>query len=246
MGLIYQSIINKVSSGKKMFAWLVDPDSYTSESLKSRLIIARDATVDLILVGGSLVIKNRLDEIIRQIKSEVEIPVVIFPGNSMQINDKANAILFLSLISGRNPDYIIGRHVETAFMLKKSGLEIIPTGYIIIDTGFPTSVSYMSNTTPIPKNKAEIAISTAIAGELLGQKLIFLEGGSGANTPVYENIIRAVKSNIDIPLIVGGGITKLNHLESVMAAGADIIVVGNGIEKEAGLIKEFSEYIHSF
>jgi phosphoglycerol geranylgeranyltransferase len=246
MGSIHKTISENVKAGKKMFAWLIDPDKYTIKSLEERLIIAQKTSLDFVLIGGSLLMQNRINEIIKLVKSYVSIPVILFPGNSMQVNENADGILFLSLISGRNADYLIGKHVEISMMLKKSNLEILPTGYMIINTGIPTSVSYISNTTPIPYDKAEIAVCTAIAGELLGLKLIFIEGGSGAKIPVDIKMVRAVKDNIGIPLIVGGGIVDVLQLKEILNAGADIIVAGNGIEKNPDLIAEFSDAVNLF
>ena len=164
----------------------------------------------------------------------------------LQISNDADGILFLSLISGRNPEYLIGNHVVAAPLLKKSKLEILPTGYILIESGNLTSVEYISNTLPIPANKVDIAVATAIAGEMLGNKLIYLEAGSGAKYHVNKNIISKVKENINIPLIVGGGIKTNEEISEVCKAGADIVVIGTAIEKEPDLLKNFSEIVHSF
>ena len=164
--------------------------------------------MDLIFVGGSLLTNGNFATCISTIKSNCSIPVVIFPGNSMQVNKDADGILFLSLISGRNPDMLIGNQVISAPILKNSNLEILPTGYILIDSGKPTTVSYMSNTTPIPHDKKDVALCTAMAGEMLGLKLIFMDGGSGATNPISESMIQMVSEGINIPLIVGGGINS--------------------------------------
>jgi putative glycerol-1-phosphate prenyltransferase len=169
--------------------------------------------------------------------------VVLFPGDNLQINSHADAILFLSLISGRNPDLLIGKHVISAPILKDSGIEVVSTGYMLIDGGTPTSVSYMSNTTPIPANKRDIAVCTAMAGEMLGLKLIFMDAGSGALNPVGENMISAVKKSIDIPLIVGGGIRSAEKAKAAFEAGADVVVVGNAIESNKDLIREIAQII---
>jgi putative glycerol-1-phosphate prenyltransferase len=174
------------------------------------------------------------------------LPVILFPGSIFQISDKADGILLLSLISGRNPDLLIGNHVIAAPILKKTSLEIISTGYMLIDGGNKTSVEYMSNTKPIPSDKADIAAATEFAGELIGNKLIYLEAGSGAKNHVNENLIKEVKKSINIPLIVGGGISDIKKLDKICKAGADIIVTGTAFEKNSGLIKAFSKKIHSF
>jgi len=203
------------------------------------------AGADLILVGGSLITNGFFERCIGIIKEQTDIPVILFPGNIMQIDNQADAILFLSLISGRNPDMLIGKHVLAAPTLKKSGLEVIPTGYMLIDGGNITSVSYMSNTTPIPADKAGIAACTAMAGEMLGMKVIYMDAGSGARRPITEGMIEKVARSIEAPLITGGGIATPEKAYLNCKAGADVIVIGNAIEKDAGLIKEMSAAIHS-
>jgi phosphoglycerol geranylgeranyltransferase len=241
---IYNSIVEQSNKKKKSFCWLIDPDKYNPVILLKRLKIAQKAQVDFIFLGGSLLVHNGIDEIIKIVKSETNIPVILFPGNTLQVSKDADGILFLSLISGRNPDYLIGRHVEIARILKSTGIEVIPTGYMLIDTGLTTTVSYISNTVPIPYNKTDIAVSTAVAGEFLGLKLIFIEGGSGASIPVSNEMIAGVKSNIKIPLIVGGGIRTGDQLKQAYLNGADIVVVGNAIEDNDNLISEFAEIAH--
>jgi phosphoglycerol geranylgeranyltransferase len=238
---IYQQIVNKSIQGKKQFAILIDPDKESEASLLALCSLANEAKVDYFFVGGSLLTQDCLDACITTIKANSKIPVVLFPGSVLQINHKADGILFLSLISGRNPDLLIGKHVVSAPMLKQSKLEILPTGYILIDGGRPTSVSYMSNTTPIPANKKDIAVCTAMAGEMLGLKLIFMDAGSGAENPVNEKMVAAVKKSIDIPLIIGGGIKSAEKAKSVFDAGADIVVIGNAIETNPQLIREIAE-----
>jgi putative glycerol-1-phosphate prenyltransferase len=244
MNNIYSRIVDESKNKKKSFCWLIDPDKYTSSTLIKRLKIAQSVKVDYIFLGGSLLVHNGIDEIIRIVKSETDIPVILFPGNTMQVSKDADGILFLSLISGRNPDYLIGRQVEISRILKTSGIEVIPTGYMLIDTGLTTTVSYISNTSPIPYKKSDIAVGTAIAGELLGLKLIFLEGGSGASIPVSNEMIEVVKTNISIPLIVGGGIRSKEQLKQVFLSGADLVVVGNAIEENDNLIAEFADIAH--
>ncbi|MCX6181622.1 MAG: geranylgeranylglyceryl/heptaprenylglyceryl phosphate synthase [Bacteroidetes bacterium] len=238
---IYQQIINKSVQGKKQFAILIDPDKETESTLLALCSLANDSKVDYFFVGGSLLTQDCLDACITTLKENSEIPVVLFPGSVLQINHKADGILFLSLISGRNPDLLIGKHVVSAPMLKQSNLEILATGYILIDGGRPTSVSYMSNTTPIPSNKKDIAVCTAMAGEMLGLKLIFMDAGSGAENPVNEKMVAAVKKSIDIPLIIGGGIKSAEKAKAVFDAGADIVVIGNAIESNPQLIKEIAK-----
>lgn len=242
---LYNQLQEKKRSGKKSFAVLVDPDKINAATTEQLVSLAVEAKIDYFFVGGSLVISDNLDECIREIKVSCSIPVIIFPGSSSQVSRYADALLYLSLISGRNPELLIGQHVVSAPTVKKSGLEIMPTGYMVIDGGAPTTVSYISNATPIPSDKAEIAMCTAMAGEMLGMKLIFMDAGSGAKNPITQHMIERVSSNIEAPLIVGGGITNGEKAYLNCRSGADIIVVGNAIEKDASLIKEISDGVHS-
>jgi putative glycerol-1-phosphate prenyltransferase len=242
---IYNNILKSKKEGKKIFAILIDPDKQTNEELLETVNIANNSNVDYFFVGGSLLINNSLEQSILTIKSNSSIPVVLFPGNAMQVSENADAILFLSLISGRNPEMLIGQQVITAPLLKQTDLEVLSTGYMLIDSGKPTTVSYMSNTTPIPYEKNYVAACTAMAGEMLGLKLIFMDGGSGAKTPISSHMIKSVSDSVNVPLIIGGGICSADKALENCQAGADIIVVGNAIEKENGLIKEISEAIHS-
>ena len=227
--MIYPEIIEKLKSGK-MFAVLVDPDKHDGESLNYIGRSAQNGVVDFILVGGSLV-SGSVDEAVSILKDKTDLPLILFPGNVLQISPRANGILLLSLISGRNPEFLIGNHVIAAPLLSKTDLEIIPTGYILIENGRTTSVEYMSNTKPIPADKIDLAVATAIAGEMLGHKLIYLEAGSGAKESVNSRMISEVRSSIKIPLIVGGGIHTPEQIRETYMAGADIIVVGSAIEK---------------
>ena len=240
---IYQQIFKKSAEGKKQFAILIDPDKENEDSLEALCELANQYKVDYLFVGGSLLTQDCLSDCFEVIKLHTQIPVVLFPGDNLQINSHADAILFLSLISGRNPDLLIGKHVISAPILKDSGIEVVSTGYMLIDGGTPTSVSYMSNTTPIPANKRDIAVCTAMAGEMLGLKLIFMDAGSGALNPVGENMISAVKKSIDIPLIVGGGIRSAEKAKAAFEAGADVVVVGNAIESNKDLIREIAQII---
>lgn len=242
---LYHQLQEKKRSGKKSFAVLVDPDKINAATTEQLVSLAVEAQIDYFFVGGSLVISNNLDECIREIKVSCSIPVIIFPGSSSQICRYADALLYLSLISGRNAELLIGQHVISAPAVKQSGLEIMPTGYMVIDGGAPTTVSYISNATPIPADKNEIAMCTAMAGEMLGMKLIFMDAGSGARNPISQHMIEKVSSHIEAPLIVGGGITNAEKAYLNCRSGADIIVVGNAIEKDASLIKEISDAIHT-
>lgn len=242
---IYQSLLERKAKGQKSFAVLIDPDKVTIEKIDELTSLAVKAGVDYLLVGGSLVISNRLDEIVQQIRKNCDIPVILFPGSPSQISRFADALLYLSLISGRNPELLIGQHVISAPMVKQSGLEIMSTGYMVIDGGAPTTVSYISNATPIPADKNEIALATAMAGEMLGMKLIFMDAGSGAKRAISESMIEKVAQIIEVPLVIGGGISDPEKAYRNCKAGADVIVIGNAIEKDASLIHEMSTAIHS-
>ena len=243
--VIYQSLVEKKRKGQKSFAVLIDPDKVDGAKIDKLVSLSLEAKVDYFFVGGSLVISNYLDQCIQHIKSVCNIPVILFPGAPSQISKYADALLYLSLISGRNPELLIGQHVISAPFVKQSGLEIMPTGYMVIDGGAPTTVSYISNASPIPSDKNEIAMCTAMAGEMLGMKLIYMDSGSGAKRPVTETMIEKVASHIEAPLIVGGGITDPEKAYRNCKSGADIIVVGNAIEKDTSLIKEMSNAVHS-
>ena len=245
MQSIYPSLVEKKKSGKKQFAVLIDPDKVNAGSVNRLVKIAVESGVDYFLVGGSLVISNFIDSCIQIIKKECEVPVILFPGSPSQISKYADALLYLSLISGRNPELLIGQHVVSAPAVRKSGLEIIPTGYMVIDGGAPTTVSYISNATPLPSDKYDIAMCTAMAGEMLGMKLIYMDAGSGAKRPVSESMIAGVAENINVPLIVGGGIKDPEKAYLNCKSGADVIVIGNAFEKDTSLIKEIASAIHS-
>jgi len=242
---VYQSLLEKKQNGKKSFAVLIDPDKVSTSSLNELIALAIDAKVDYFLVGGSLVVTDHLDECIQQIKLSCHIPVLLFPGSPSQISRHADALLYLSLISGRNADMLIGQHVISAPFVKKSGLEILSTGYMVIDGGAATTVSYISNATPIPADKPDIALCTALAGEMLGMKIIYMDSGSGARKAISEEMIATVARSVEVPIIVGGGIRDAEKAYLNCKAGADVIVVGNAIEKDASLIKEMSVAVHS-
>lgn len=242
---LYSSIVKAKKSNDKKFVVLLDPDKCVNRELDKVIKLSNDAHVDHFYIGGSLLTHSDLNNYITRIKEQSNIPTILFPGNTHQITHEADAILYLSMISGRNPELLIGKHVESAAQIKASGIEVISTGYMLIDGGKPTSVNYMSNTQAIPNDKNSIAVSTAIAGELLGLKLIYLEAGSGADIPVSKSMIKAVSSHIDIPLIVGGGIRTPEKAKQSSEAGADIIVIGNALEKDPELIIDMSAAIHS-
>ena len=214
--------------------------------LSDLLISTSNFSVDFFLVGGSLVSDYVHKEVIDAIRRHCQIPIILFPGNPLHIEPSADAILFLSLISGRNPEFLIGQHVIAAPLLKKSGLEILPTGYMLVDSGTQTTVSYISGTMPLPHDKPGVAACTAMAGEMLGLKLIYLDAGSGARWPVSPAMIAAVRSVVDVPIIVGGGINSGEKAYEALKAGADMIVVGNGIEQNPDLLPQLSAVIRDF
>lgn len=241
---IYKSFLDTKQHGRKCLAVLIDPDKMRLNNVARVLDLAMRADVDYFFVGGSLVVNDMMDYCLDAIREIGTIPAVLFPGSPQQINSKADAILFLSLISGRNADLLIGQHVLAAPTLRRSGLEIMSTGYMLIDGGAPTTASYISSTHPIPSNKAEIAVCTALAGEMLGLKTIYLDAGSGAKNPVPEAMITAVSQNLNIPLIVGGGMRSPERAAANARAGADIIVVGNALEKDPELVLDIAQAVH--
>lgn len=242
---VYHKITELKRQNKKSFAVLVDPDKTDLVKADQLISLCSASNVDFIFVGGSLVVSDHLEELVQHFKKECDIPVVLFPGSPSQVTPYADALLYLSLISGRNPELLIGQHVISAPLVRKSGLEVISTGYMVIDGGAPTTVSYISNANPIPADKNEIAVCTAMAGEMLGLKLLYMDAGSGAKTAIKEQMIHAVSAQISIPLIVGGGIRDAEKAYNNCKAGADLIVVGNAIEKDQRLIKEISDAIHA-
>ncbi len=241
--MILKVIDKKIKEKSKLFALLIDPDHHKQKSLKELIKRANQANVDLIFVGGSL-LNSSIDESLLMIKKYTSIPVIIFPGSLLQLSSNADGILLLSLISGRNPDLLIGNHVIAASYLKKSNLEILPTGYILVEGGQTTSVEYMSNTNPIPSDKPDIAVATAMAGEMLGLKLIYLEAGSGAKSALTTQMVKEVKNNINIPLIVGGGIKTEKDAHRIASAGADIIVSGTALEQNPDNLNSLVKAIH--
>jgi len=240
MNMIYNNLIAKIKRQNKLFAVLIDPENINYKELGHTIKMAEANSVDLIFIGGSLLSKN-IDKPIEFIKSLTKIPVLLFPGSLLQISGKADGLLLLSLISGRNPEYLIGNHVQAAPLLKKLKLEIIPTAYLLTGNADVTAVGYISNTMPIPFHKTDLLTATAMAGEMLGNRLIYLEAGSGADETLPVNAIKAVKDNISIHLIVGGGFKSAQAVAEAYNAGADIIVMGNALEKDPSLIKEVSK-----
>jgi putative glycerol-1-phosphate prenyltransferase len=230
MNKLYQQLVSAKKNQQKLLAILIDPDKTTPDEIKKTAKKIKKIRPDWILTGGSLVSKNHLNKLIKKLRKHLDIPIILFPGNPAQISYKADGILFLSLISGRNPEYLIGNQVIAAPLLYHSGMDIISTGYILIENGHSTSVSYISNTLPVPRDKTDIALATALAGEMLGLKTIYLEAGSGAKKPVPYQMIQTIARNIKIPLIVGGGIKSKEEILKMWHAGADMVVVGTAFE----------------
>lgn len=244
---ILNNLHTRLRDGKRSLAVLIDPDKAEDfNSLRQLIRLANENCIDMILVGGSLVLTGNLSDIISQIREEVQIPVILFPGSPLQIAPGADGILLLSLISGRNPDLLIGHHVQAAPLLKNLGMEILPTGYILINSGKTTSVAYISNTTPIPEDKYSVAACTAMAGEMLGLKLIYLDAGSGAEKEISAKMISTVKRSVSVPVMVGGGINSPEKVEAALQAGADVIVIGNVLEKNPEALTEIAEKVYDW
>ena len=239
---IYTSLFAK---NRKIFSLLIDPEKHRADTLARTVDMAVKVRVDVILVGGSLT-SSPIDDTILSVKQKTEIPVVLFPGNLLQLSSRADGILLLSLLSGRNPEYLIGNHVLASQFIKKSGIEIIPTGYILVDGHYLSSVEYISNTRPIPSEKADIIVATALAGEQLGLKLIYLEAGSGAGDRIREEIVMQVKESISIPLIVGGGIRTAEDIRNLYKAGANGVVVGTAIENDYRVLSSLAAVRNEF
>lgn len=240
-GKIYQDLLTRKQKGNSGFAVLVDPDKVSPSEMKYLAELCNDAGVDYLLMGGSLLLSHELDTCIQRFKAESQIPVILFPGSPAQVTPYADALLYLSLISGRNPDLLIGQHVVSAPVVKASGLEVISTGYMVVDGGAATTVSYMSNSAPLPADKPEIALCTAWAGEMQGKHMLYMDSGSGAKNPISEEMIRKVASHTQIPLFVGGGIQTPEKVYGNCQAGATIVVVGNAIEKDPMLIRDLAQ-----
>ena len=244
-GEVASGIQTIYKSGQKGLAWLIDPDDW-DELLPEKLKEIQDLKVDFIFIGGSLIQQDNVTELIKMIRENVpHLPIVIFPGNALQFSPNADALLFLSLISGRNPDLLIGQHVAVAPLIEKSNIEVLPTGYLLIDGGKRTSVHYMSQTIPLPNHSPELTVATALAGYYLGLKYFYLDAGSGAAEPVNPKIIKAMKKRIAAPLLVGGGLNNIEKIRQAYLAGADIVVIGNGAEKSIKLLKEVSDFLES-
>lgn len=229
---IYKNILQSKANNEKLLAILLDPDKIVWSMMPNLISKINQSPATHIFIGGSLVENNILDELIIEIKKYCPLPIVLFPGNPSQISDKADAILFLSLISGRNSDFLIEHQVKAAPILKETQLEIISTGYILIESGSKTAVEHISKTKPINRDNIDLVLSTAQAGEMLGNKLIYLEAGSGAKQAVPLEMIKKVSENIEIPLLIGGGIIDLQGIQNAYKAGADLVIIGTAFEND--------------
>jgi phosphoglycerol geranylgeranyltransferase len=234
---IYQNILESRRIKKRLLAVLLDPDKVDLNDVPAILHQIKESPATHIFVGGSQVNSGDADLLLAELQGTSEIPLILFPGHPSQISTKADGILFLSLISGRNPDYLIGHQVEAAPMLKASGMEIIPTGYMLIDGGRETEVQRISQTKPMPQNDIASIVNTAMAGEMLGINLIYLEAGSGALRNVSPEIVAAVRCATSLPMIVGGGIRSEETMQQLYNAGADMIVIGTAFENDLNFFK---------
>ncbi len=232
MKQIYKNIVQSVSSGKKLLAVLIDPDKFHVQNTKPFIDKVNASIATHIFVGGSEVEEQLTDILVNEIKKHTQLPIVLFPGDVTQITNKADGLLFLSLISGRNPEYLIGKHIKAVSKLKGTQLEVMPTGYLLIENGKETAVQRVTETQPLQKSNSSHIVNTAKAGEFLGMKLIYLEAGSGACEPISESIISKVKRELNIPLIVGGGIRSKTQMNAAYQAGADVVVIGTAFEED--------------
>ncbi|MBK8954061.1 MAG: geranylgeranylglyceryl/heptaprenylglyceryl phosphate synthase [Saprospiraceae bacterium] len=238
--------MHKKREGKKSLAILIDPDRNKLKNLDQIIDLSNQHAVDYFFIGGSLLAEDRFEFCIEKIKSGSEIPLVLFPGNQFQIHFAADALLFLSLVSSRNAEYLIGKQVEAAMKISESNIEVIATAYLLIDGGQSNTASYLSQSLPIPHDKVEVAVATAVASKLLNFQCIYLEAGSGAVNPVAPEMIRAVSKRGDLPLIVGGGLRSAEQLATAFHAGADLVVIGNAVESAPGLISSLAELKQTF
>lgn len=238
MKTIYQNILDAIASKKKLLAVLIDPDKMDIEKVSSFIAKVNTSIVTHIFVGGSIVKNNDTGILVSKIKKLTTLPVIVFPGDVSQITEQADAILFLSLISGRQAEYLIGKHVKAVSKLRQIDLEVIPTGYILIENGKQTSVEKVTGTQPMSRDNIPLVVDTALAGEFLGKKLIYLEAGSGATHPIDTTMISEVKKAIQIPLIVGGGIRTKEQLRSAYNSGADIVVIGTAFEDDESFFNQ--------
>ena len=235
---IYQALLKSISAKEKMLAILIDPDKFSIEKVTDFIAKVETSIATHIFVGGSTVEANVTGYLVSEIKKHTKLPIILFPGDVTQITNEADGLLFLSLISGRNPDYLISKHVKAVSKINNTRLEVISTGYILIENGTETSVERVTKTQPMCRTNIQKIVDTAKAGELLGMKLMYLEAGSGAKEAVSSAIISSVKQVLQIPLIVGGGIKNIKQLEDAYKAGADLVVIGTAFEKDEAFFEE--------
>lgn len=240
----YELLLNIKQTRGCGFLVLIDPDRSSIKDLARFATLCDKSGADAFLFGSSLMVANDFEKSLVAVKKAVKKPVIIFPGSSAMLSARADALLFLSMVSGRNPNLLIGEHVKAAPAIKKLGVEVIPTAYMLIESGVITSVAYLSNTFPIPNHKPDIACAHALAGQYLGMKLVYLEAGSGADKPVPVEMVKRVSAYIDIPVIVGGGIRNTDHAHKVAKAGASFVVIGNALEDSPLMVKEFAQAVH--
>ena len=238
---IYQNILSAKQQSRKLLAVLIDPEKIKIGTIQNFIKLVNQSIATHIFVGGSTDKNNDLKAVVIEIKKHTTLPVILFPGDFSQVTPQADGILFLSLISGRNPEYLIEQQVQAALAIKESKLEVIPTGYILIDGGKETAVAKVSKTAPISQLDLELILKTALAGEFSGKKVVYLEAGSGATVPVESNIITLAKSNLTIPLIVGGGIKNISQINDAYDAGADMVVIGTAFEKNPSFFNELKK-----
>lgn len=240
---IHNNILKAIEVNEKLLAVLIDPEKIEINQIHSFIKLVNQSIATHIFVGGSTDANNQVENVVAEIKKHTMLPVILFPGSTDQVTPKADGILFLSLISGRNSEYLIEQQVQAALSVKASNLEVIPTGYILIDGGKETTVEKVSQTKSISQNNPELIVKTALAGEFSGKKLIYLEAGSGATKPVGTNIISSVKNNVEIPLVVGGGIRNKEQLHNAYNAGADMVVIGTAFENDPAFFKKLTKQI---
>src|SRR5690554_648308 len=243
--MIYNLIQNRIKKHQKSLLLLIDPDKFNAQRIQQIGNMIKGRSVPFIVVGGSM-ISSPISPVVKDIKEVLQLPIVLYPGSPTHLTEGADGLFLLSMISGRNPDLLIGHHVTAAPLLKQMNIEIISTGYMLIDGGCTTSVEYISQTRPIPANKSDIAVATAMAGEMLGLKMIYMDAGSGAKNPIPTEMIANVRENISLPMLIGGGIKTAQQLKAAYSAGADMVIIGNALEKNPDLLNEMLEVAENF
>ncbi len=243
--MIYNLIQNRIKKHQKSLLLLIDPDKFNAQRIQQIGNMIKGRSVPFIVVGGSM-ISSPISPVVKAIKEVLQLPIILYPGSPTHLTEGADGLFLLSMISGRNPDLLIGHHVTAAPLLKQMNIEIISTGYMLIDGGCTTSVEYISQTRPIPANKSDIAVATAMAGEMLGLKMIYMDAGSGAKNPIPTEMIANVRENISLPMLIGGGIKTAQQLKAAYSAGADMVIIGNALEKNPDLLNEMLEVAENF